>query len=74
MPLFVKVAYENRRALFVGEFGKRPEEESAFVPMLKVVKQAPLSAVWVYDRKNDEFNMAPGTRRSWMFNLLKPVP
>lgn len=74
MPLFAKVANENRRAIFVGEFGTSPEEESAFVLMLEVVKKAPLSAVWVYDWKNEEFNMAPGTRCSWMFDLLNPVP
>ena len=71
LPVFAEVAADNGKALFVGEFGTTPEDDAAFAPMLEEVKQAPLSAVWVYDRANDEYSMTGGNGRAWMLDLLK---
>jgi hypothetical protein len=69
LPLFSSIASSSGKALFVGEFGTSPAEESKYMSMRSAVRSnSRLSAVWVYDRPEDAFNITTTNSRSWMLN------
>jgi len=73
LPNFATFATRAGKALFAGEFGTPPGSEGNFASMRGAVRaHSPLSAVWVFDRPVDEYNITPTNSRSWMLRDLLP--
>ena len=65
-----EVVRGSRRPVFVGEFGVAGADDGRFRVMLERVRSMPISAVWVFDRKDDDFSFAPDHPRSWVFDAI----
>jgi hypothetical protein len=75
--LYHELATDAGKPLFIGEFGvpdSHPAPATAFAEMLASVKTAPISAMWVYDRGVDPFNVTPSNGRAWMLESIQPSP
>jgi len=74
LPNFATFATREGKALFAGEFGTAPADEAKYAAMLTAVRaHSPLSAVWVFDRSVDDFNITTTNARSWMLRDLLPA-
>jgi hypothetical protein len=74
LPNFAAVAARAGKALFAGEFGTTPAEQTNYTVMLSAVRAySPLAAVWVLDRSADEYSITTSNARSWMLRELLPA-
>ena len=74
LPNFAAVAAQAGKALFAGEFGTTPTEQTNYAAMLSAVRAySPLAAVWVFDRSADEYSITTSNARSWMLRDLLPA-
>jgi hypothetical protein len=68
-----ELSKECGKPLFVGEFGvPGAASNPRFAELLGSVRSAPLSAVWVFDRDGDEFNIPPSSGRAGVLGLIAP--
>jgi autotransporter-associated beta strand protein len=75
--LYHELAADAGQPLFIGEFGvpdSHPDPAAAFADLLASVKPAPISAMWVYDRGVDPFNVTTFNSRAWMLGSIQPSP
>jgi hypothetical protein len=84
---YTNYAKNAGRVPFVGEFGTEPAQETSFLTLLSTVTaNAPIGAVWVYDRpaynlngtiasfSNDPYNITSTNNRSWMLSAIAGLP
>jgi hypothetical protein len=76
LPNFAASAARAGKALFAGEFGTTPADQTNYAAMLSSIRaHSPLAAVWVFDRPRpvDEYNITTTNERSWMLRDLLPA-
>jgi hypothetical protein len=74
IPNFAASAARAGKALFAGEFGTAPADQTNYAAMLSSIRaHSPLAAVWVFDRSVDDYNVTTTNERSWMLRELLPA-
>jgi len=76
IPNFAASASRAGKALFAGEFGTTPADQTNYAAMLSSIRaHSPLAAVWVFDRPRpvNEYNITTTNERSWMLRDLLPA-
>ena len=76
IPNFAASASRAGKALFAGEFGTTPADQTNYAAMLSSIRaHSPLAAVWVFDRPRpvNEYNITTTNERGWMLRDLLPA-
>jgi hypothetical protein len=76
IPNFAATAARAGKALFAGEFGTTPADQTNYAAMLSSIRaHSPLAAVWVFDRPRpvNDYNITTTNERSWMLRDLLPA-